>query len=72
MQREFAVEFRPQLARIELHTSTIYSAHRRVGCYSVLGRSDHILALITEDLECFVQDDRSSGKIGQQRMPRPS
>jgi hypothetical protein len=38
-----------------LSTSTIKSAHRCVGCRSVLWSRDHILALIAEDLEGFVE-----------------
>ena len=51
---------------ISLSTRTTEPTHRCVGCRSILRCGDHAFALITEDLERFVQDrsriGRSSGK----------
>jgi len=39
-----------------LSTSTIYSSHRYIGSRTILRCGDHILALIAEYLERFVED----------------
>ena len=63
---------------ISLSTRTNEPTHRRVGSRSEPRRSDHVFALITEDLERFVEDrsklrERSSSCERQDlHDPRPS
>jgi len=40
----------------------VLPTHRRVGCGSVLGCGDHIVALVAKDLEGFVEDRTQLGK----------
>ena len=47
---------------ISLSTRTTEPAHRCVGCRTVLWSSDHILALVTEDLERVVEDRSKLGE----------
>ena len=47
---------------ISLSTSTTEPAHRRVGRRSILRCGDHILALIAEDLERFIEDRSQLGE----------
>ena len=47
---------------ISLSTRTTEPAHRRIGCRSILRSRDHILALIAEYLERFVEDRSQLGE----------
>ena len=49
---------------ISLSTRTTEPTHRCIRCRSILRSCDHILALVTEDLERFVED---RSKLGEDR-----
>ena len=49
---------------ISLSTRTTEPTQRRVSCRSILWSRDHILALVAEDLEGFVED---RSKLGEDR-----
>jgi hypothetical protein len=49
---------------ISLSTRTTEPTHGRVGCRSILWRSDHILAFVAENLEGLIED---RSKLGEDR-----